>query len=218
MNRSLLFRKTLYIVIIYGLYYNLVFLWLRPSIYSNLFFLTYLIIQYTTGSIDTYLRPLETERREQGAYLFYILMLIFIAPFLFILADIEHTWLFGDYWDWMGVVGLVVYLLASIIILWSRQHLGKQGTGVLVVVEDHHLITSGLYSSVRHPMYFGILLGVFGFCLVVQSVIVAPLTLILYAMIFNQRANYEEVMLIDAFGEEYAVYKESTKKFLPYLY
>jgi len=218
MDRSIFLRKTLFILIVYGIYNNLIYILFRPSLYQNWIYLVYLTILYLAGIADTYLRPIEVEQREEGHYLVVILLLFFIGPFLFVLADMEHDWLFATTSTWLAVVGLVIFAIASLIALWSRCHLGKQGTGVLVIVEDHHLITSGLYGYVRHPMYFGLILGMLGFTLVVQSVLVGPLAVILYFIIFNQRANHEEQLLIEAFDEEYEVYREGTAKLIPFIY
>jgi len=46
--------------------------------------------------------------------------------------------------------------------LWARATLGGNWSGVIVLKEQHELIDRGPYAFVRHPIYTGVLLMVFG--------------------------------------------------------
>ncbi|MHA2218352.1 MAG: methyltransferase family protein [Candidatus Hodarchaeales archaeon] len=218
MDFDTVLRKALFIMFFYVIYYNLVFFLLKPVIFQDFFFIIYISILYVAGIIDTLIRPLEKEKREEGNYASFIAFLFLVNPFLLVLAIEEHNILFNTRLDFLSWIGLFVYLLAAIIIVMARVNLGKQGIGILVVREDHELITTGLYKFLRHPMYSGTLLGVIGFAFVTQSVFVSLITFVLYFWIFKERLKYEENLLEEAFGEKYLKYKESSYRLIPFLY
>ncbi|MFW9853953.1 MAG: methyltransferase family protein [Candidatus Thorarchaeota archaeon] len=93
--------------------------------------------------------------------------------------------------------------------------MGRQGTGTLVVRENHELVTTGLYKYLRHPMYSGTLFGVIGFALISQSIFVSLITFVLNLWIFKKRLKYEEDLLEKAFGEKYQKYKASSYRLIP---
>ena len=218
MDFDTVLRKALFIMFFYVIYYNLVFFLLKPVIFQDFFFITYIAILYVAGIIDTLIRPLEKEKREEGNYVSFIVLIFLANPFLLVFAIEEHNILFDTRLDFLSWIGLFVYLLAAIVVVMSRVNLGKQGTGTLVVREEHELITTGLYKFLRHPMYSGSLLGVIGFAFVTQSIFISLITFVIYFWIFNERLKYEEKLLEGTFGEEYKKYKESSYRLIPFLY
>jgi len=51
--------------------------------------------------------------------------------------------------------------------VWARRYLGRNWSRAVTIKKDHELITSGPYSLVRHPIYTGLLVGLFGCALAV---------------------------------------------------
>ena len=218
MDRETLWKKIIYVVIYYGFYCNGIFLLLFPKIFEDFFFLVYLLILYIGGIIDTFLRPIETESKEEGNFFVYILVLLLLSPFLFILAIVENEWLFSERITIISWIGLMMYATAAVLVIIARVQLGKQATAYLALVKNHELVQSGIYRHIRHPMYSATLVGILGFGLVTQSIIVTIVTFVLYFKIFNDRATREEKILKDAFGEAYERYLHQTKRYIPYLF
>lgn len=78
---------------------------------------------------------------------------------------------------------------------------------------NSELITSGLYKYVRHPIYTGILLTVFGYGFYSESV--SRLTIsVLLLILFYFKTNYEEQKLSQKYPE-YGAYKARTGRFIP---
>ncbi|WP_455139331.1 methyltransferase family protein [Candidatus Hodarchaeum mangrovi] len=218
MDRDTILRKGIFIFFFYIIYYNIIFFFFKPEIFQDFFYIVYILILYIAGTIDTLLRPLEKEKREENNYAKFILFLFLANPFLFVLAIEEHNIIFSRRFDVFSWIGLFVYLLAAITIIIARVNLGKQGTGTLVLRENHELITTGLYKYLRHPMYSGTLLGVIGFAFVSQSIIISSVTFILYFWIFKARLIYEEKLLEETFGDEYQKYKAVSYRLIPFIY
>ena len=118
------------------------------------------------------------------------------------------------------VVGTLFYFGGIGLVLWGRQALGKyhnvSTTQGVQLFADHQLITSGPFAMVRHPMYLGFFLTVFGGLLLYQT-----WTMVLFLLcspVFVKRARREEEALISVFGDEYQAYKRSVPAFFPRLF
>jgi len=105
----------------------------------------------------------------------------------------------------------------------SRRSLLKAGftnllaTGRLQIVENHQLVTNGVYKHIRHPLYTGELIRNFGFVLIFSS-LYGALFMIVGAVFLLIRIEKEEKMMGEAFGSIYERYRITTKKLIPFLY
>ncbi|MDJ0534446.1 MAG: isoprenylcysteine carboxylmethyltransferase family protein [Xenococcaceae cyanobacterium MO_207.B15] len=88
----------------------------------------------------------------------------------------------------------------------------------LVIKEQHELITSGIYSQVRHPIYTSYLLLFIGFCTLLQSWLSLGVLAIVSFIWFGNRITTEEKMLIQEFGNTYRIYQQQTKRLIPLIY
>ena len=77
------------------------------------------------------------------------------------------------------------------------------------------LVTKGLYKHIRHPIYTGILLFLFGFALFNESLYRIIITAILL-LLFYFKSKYEEQQLTVKYSD-YPSYKKTTGRFLPKL-
>ena len=76
------------------------------------------------------------------------------------------------------------------------------------------LIDSGVYFWIRHPMYLGILMFCLAFFFAILSL--ASLgVLIIFFIIYDKMATYEEKDLIRILGQEYIVYHRRVPKWCP---
>ena len=96
--------------------------------------------------------------------------------------------------------------------------------GVYLITKSHNaifgklhdtpaLITGGVYSWARHPMYLGILLFCLGFWFMSLSLL-ALVILIACFIFYDRMATYEEKDLVRIFGEEYSTYQNQVPKWL----
>jgi protein-S-isoprenylcysteine O-methyltransferase Ste14 len=92
--------------------------------------------------------------------------------------------------------------------LWvvARRQLG---TSFSAMPEARHLVTHGLYSKMRHPIYVFGSLAYFGSLLALQvwPILVAWLALTPIEVV---RARREDRVLANAFGPDYAAYRSKT--------
>src|SRR5580704_19556857 len=74
------------------------------------------------------------------------------APFA--AAFLAPLWHAPDAAKW-ALVGLIV--LAFAFCWWARLHLGRLWSGFVTLKEGHHIIDTGPYAVVRHPIYSGVI-------------------------------------------------------------
>ncbi|MBN2150257.1 MAG: isoprenylcysteine carboxylmethyltransferase family protein [Candidatus Lokiarchaeota archaeon] len=78
------------------------------------------------------------------------------------------------------------------------------------------LVSTGLFGRLRHPLYAGVLLIYAG--VVVMTFSLAGLALlVVYAIIYDKAAAFEEKVLERVLGEEYLAYKRMVPKWFPRL-
>jgi len=109
-------------------------------------------------------------------------------------------------WSAQRKVGTVLAGLGIVFIAIARVQLGHSFS---VRPEAHKLVTTGLYSKIRNPIYvFGMVL-VTGVILVFQKPVLLIFLLIL-AIAQTIRARREAKVLESAFGDEYREYRKRT--------
>jgi len=109
-------------------------------------------------------------------------------------------------WSAMQIVGACVLLVGFVFWTVARFQLGASLT---VSAQVKKLVTRGLYSKIRNPIY------VFGSCVVAGIILIMarPLWLIVFVLIIPLqiwRAKKESSVLESAFGDEYRSYRAKT--------
>ncbi|QPC82483.1 isoprenylcysteine carboxylmethyltransferase family protein [Phototrophicus methaneseepsis] len=129
---------------------------------------------------------------------------------MFFVLPQSGTWLAHIVGLIMAVVGLVIVLYA----IFEHQRVGKKLPNVAPTPkEGGNLITSGLYTYIRHPIYSGVLLGAFGIAVFQGEIVTFLLAVALY-ILFSIKSRYEESLLKTTFAG-YAQYMTRTGRFIP---
>jgi len=116
----------------------------------------------------------------------------------------------------VGTIGLLFCFSGAFIACWSRYLLGKNWSLSVQKKEDHELIQSGPYKTVRHPIYTGLLLLFVGNTIIVGDYrgIIAVI-IVFFAFWF--KLLKEEKTLEETFGHQYLLYKEKTFYLIPFV-
>lgn len=115
------------------------------------------------------------------------------------------------------ITGTVFVIVGIGFAIWSRQLLRNNWNRDVVIMEDQQFIHSGPYAIVRHPIYTGILLALFGTTLV-ASTIGSILGFVLALLSLWQKACMEEQLLTTEFGQLYANYQREVRFLIPFIY
>jgi protein-S-isoprenylcysteine O-methyltransferase Ste14 len=115
---------------------------------------------------------------------------------------------FGTAVNWVGALLTVIGVAFAI---WARFRLGRNW-GVRQK-ENPVLITNGPYAYVRHPLYAGAILALFGSAL--TGSIVAAAYFIIGTIYCLRRINQEERAMPNLFPGQYPAYQARTKRLIP---
>jgi len=114
---------------------------------------------------------------------------------------------------WTGV-GLTAAGIAFAV--WARLTLGRNWSGTVTAKQDHVLIRRGPYAIVRHPIYSGGLLALFGTALSLGEVR-GFLGLGLVFAAWWSKLKIEEQFMLEQFGSEYVRYQREVKGLIPFV-
>jgi protein-S-isoprenylcysteine O-methyltransferase Ste14 len=117
---------------------------------------------------------------------------------------------------WLEGIGLAVFLLGLALAIWARVYLGRNWGMPMSQKADPELITTGPYSSVRHPIYSGIILAMIGTTIAVSLYWLVAVALLGAYFIYS--ATEEERFMAGRFRDSYPEYKRSTKMLIPFVF
>ena len=157
-----------------------------------------------------------SERRvtAQEKTLFGLLWVgMFAVPILYALNVLD----FVDYRlpIWAGWLGVII-IAGAVFIFWrAHRDLGLNWSPSLEIREKHELITRGIYSIIRHPMYTSQFLWVIAQPLLLQNWIAGFLDLLVYVPFYYLRVKPEEQLMVDTFGDQYRAYMKKVGGVIP---
>ena len=114
-------------------------------------------------------------------------------------------------------LGFVITTAGLAFTVWARRALGTNWSGMPTIKQDHELITRGPYAVVRHPIYTGLLLAIFGSCLAGGRLWNLCL-FVMAAILLIAKLKAEEALLARRFPETYPHYRRRVKALVPFLY
>jgi protein-S-isoprenylcysteine O-methyltransferase Ste14 len=115
-----------------------------------------------------------------------------------------------------GAYALAGLTLAGIVFAWwARIHLGRLWSSAVTRKQDHHVVDSGPYRLVRHPIYTGLIAAIFATA-AAQATITGLLGAALVAIGLWLKARIEERFLADELGPgTYGAYRHRVPMLVP---
>ena len=117
----------------------------------------------------------------------------------------------------LKTVGLLLTGAGIAFDIWARVYLGQNWSGAVSIKVGHQLIRSGPYAWVRHPIYAGLLVALFGTALERRKAI-GFLAIALFWLGFCIKSRMEERFMRKTFGEDYVEYSRATGGLIPRLW
>jgi len=156
--------------------------------------------------------------REGGRGVFIIRVVVFVLLIAFLVM-----YIIGMAWInlfsfplpvWLRWAGFGLGLLSVAFWTWTQIHLDTQWSAQLQLRLEHHLVTSGPYACIRHPLYSAMFswAAVLGL-LTANCFFIAMAVLSIAGTV--ARVPKEEQMMLEAFGDEYKAYMQRTGRFFP---
>lgn len=143
---------------------------------------------------------------------------LWLCSVFFLFADVRWRIAPLDLPGWVGTTALALIGLGVAIRLAAFAGLGRYFTYDVRLGSGQKLVTSGIYSVIRHPAYLAVcLLGSLPglaagspAAFVLMTLFTVPQTL--------YRLSLEENMLAERYGAEFERYREKTRRLIPFVY
>ena len=179
--------------------------------FSVLFFLSELVLMITKRSKKN---KTKTKKDKKSLVLFWITIPLSLTIGFF--TANRQEWNTLNYS--IALFGLSIFMIGIVIRWISIIQLNKEFTVDVAITKNHNLKTDGLYKSLRHPSYLGLLLICFGLSIAMNSIISLIVITIPILLAIIYRMKIEEAILIKEFGKIYENYRIKTYKIIPKLY
>ncbi len=146
-----------------------------------------------------------------GGVLFVAAILLGIAaPALWVIGAVD-----ADPPAWMQVAGLVVAVVGLVATVGAQTAMGASWRIGVDPAERTELVTSGMFGSVRNPIFSAMVLSQAGIAAMVPSVVSIAAIVTLVVAVQVQVRIVEEPYLLGVHGDAYCTYSQRTGRFVP---
>jgi len=189
------------------------------NIFKVVYFVEFLLISVVRSTHTTKYRTLKTMLDRKTPLDLVLLGLAGIGmliPLVYVFSSVLD---FADYMlpNWIGWIGVLLFGVAIWLLWRSHADLGRNWTPTLGIRDEHRLVTEGVYTHIRHPMYAAHLLWAIAQVLMLHNWIAGYSFLVVAVPQYLLRVNDEENMMLEQFGEEYSAYMQRTGRLIPRL-
>ncbi len=190
----------------------------------NIKFIIIIVFSYLYGFFEIFMGVRQRRKRERniidkgdrGSF-WSILILVAVGytlSFCFAATRIGRIY----HWNAFFVLGAIIIIVGLIIRITAIMTLKQLFTYTVTKIENHELIESGLYKSIRHPAYLGQMMVFIGTSVALSNWL-SVLTMIIPVVFgFIYRIRVEERFMIKQMGEKYIDYQKRTKRLIPTIY
>lgn len=137
-----------------------------------------------------------------------------------IVYTIEPDWLAWaslSFPHWLRWMGLGIAMAGFALLQWAQNTLGKNWSDTPRMMKDQALVTTGPYRFIRHPIYTAFLF-ILGSTLFISANWLIGLSWIgMTVLEISSRIRFEEVLMLEYFGDKYRDYTKRTGRLLPRL-
>lgn len=190
------------------------------GVFDGIFMLMYLLLALIRVPRDNANKRAQHVESRRSATEKLCLLLVFTGSTTMPVLYLFTPWFdFADFTrdpglGWLGALCAA----AGLVLLWmTHRDLGREFSQTLELKAEHRLVTTGLYSRIRHPMYTSLFLIATAQLLLIANAVVGPAFLIAFTILYVARVGNEERMMLDHFGQAYADYCRRTHRLLPAL-
>ena len=136
-----------------------------------------------------------TLRKITGGLLLTILLLTLIFRYQF------------NGGGYLPAIGFIIGAIGVVILITGIMTLGEYFT---TSINPKGLVTHGIYSKIRHPIFIGVILVYLGLELIFQSIYGLLLVIFVLIPFYIYSAIEEEKILSKIFKDKYTAYKKKT--------
>ena len=170
-------------------------------------------ILFAVGSIFiiVYSLPSLSKPESHGFYRFFAWETI-LGAFL-----LNARYWFMDPFSWHQVISWLLLIVSIVPLVTGFRTLRASGKPEGNFEATTRLVTEGIYHSIRHPLYASLLYLVWGIFFKSPSLLDVCLAVVASAFLYAT-ALADEAECCLKFGEQYRIYMQKTKMFIPFLF
>lgn len=141
----------------------------------------------------------------------YLIGLIIIMSLLFFVLSFHNIIpVYKSNQIILSVLGFILIVIGTI--FWLSANFNSR---IDDGIRNNQLITTGIYSKVRHPIYAAFLYAVTGAILIFDNLFLLFLPVIFWLILTVVIKNTEEKWLIEWYGDYYLIYSRKVNRFIP---
>ena len=139
---------------------------------------------------------------------------LFLVPLAYVVAGLPQ---FASYpfSPLQAALGAAVFAAALWLFYRTHRELGRNWSVTLEIRDRHALVTTGVYSRLRHPMYSAFWLWAIAQALLLPNWVAGGAGLIGFGTLFFFRLGREERLMAETFGDDYRHYVARTHRVIP---
>ncbi|MBM7632448.1 methyltransferase family protein [Geomicrobium sediminis] len=154
----------------------------------------------------------QTAKKDSSFYFILFAVIVIVATASFTANS------FGFDFYFIQLLGVVLFGFGIFLRYWSIKSLGNAFTRGIDAKQDMVLSSKGPYQLLRHPLYVGLALIVFGFALFMQSPIAMMMSVSLFPFALWVRIRKEESALQLTLKGRYDQWKKKRWVVIPWIY
>lgn len=198
-------------------------IWL--NFYLPLYLVLYMMVAFVLPSYRTYkqtgINPITFGKTGNahdyiGFVMKVLIALLFIAVFIYSFSDKAYQYLVPISYLMKEVFMIVGLILIHLSLLWISVAQYQMSNSWRIGIDENNkteLVTKGLFSYSRNPIFFGMIISVTGIFFILPNALTFFVMLSTYIVIQIQ-IRLEEEFLEKQHGQEYLSYKQTTKRLL----
>lgn len=138
---------------------------------------------------------------------YFVLSLIL----MFGLDQLDDSTLLAQPWPWIGLVPIAAGICLAAL---GARLFSRAGTNIVPFTESTALVTEGVFSASRNPMYSGMMLALIGLALILNGMLAWLVIVAFFAVIRLFFIKNEEALMEETFGKDYVEYKNAVRRWL----
>lgn len=126
----------------------------------------------------------------------------------------------GKFWltppaSWQAAACILFLAIATLLSWTATRALGKHLRLDAALTADHHLVRSGPYRWLRHPIYSSMLSILIGTGCMIATPALFAVALVVFLIGTEIRVRTEDQLLATRFGDKFQEYKKSVPAYIP---
>ena len=122
------------------------------------------------------------------------------------------------HWDIFFTIGVILIVVGLIIRINSILTLKQHFTYTVTKIENHELIETGIYKSIRHPGYLGQIIIFIGISTSLSNWLSIVFMIVPVLIGYIYRIKTEERFMTEQMGQKYIDYQKRTKRLIPMIF